>query len=766
MKYHQTIYNFLILIVIAAVIAFMFGINHYSEKLTNHKTQWSNNFEKQTQFDVHYNLLSQTLKKGRLDEHLLYYSTASEVFHLQEAKAFASDGLESINRILLLDVSDKTRQLLMPIKDALQRLINLQHTDNESIITTLKSLDIYQFTTQEQFRKDLINTRKNEEQYAEEVYQRHLADLNTLTVGFNFAAVAAWFLGILGIAIVIQLRRHDLQSNKLAELTLEKLEVTEAHNAQSRFTAALFAALPVAVITISDKGIIQRCNPATKKILGYDADDLLGENVKKIMPMSVANQHDTYLSDYQKTGVANIIGIGREVTAKAKDGHTIDVHLSVTRYEVEGETEYAGILVDLSEIMKQRNEIADAMIKIEASNKELQVAIEKANIASESKDMFLATASHEIRTPLTGVFGMVDLLNDTDLSPEQAQYIDILKTSGQQLMAIVNDILDTAKLQDNSLELHTAPHPLNEMCDFIKTTFTPLARQKGVHLNVAVSQQLEHQYIWVDNVRLVQVMSNLCSNAVKFTHEGQVDVQVKTLAEDDQSISILFSVRDSGIGIKQTDITQLAQPFTQVDNRLNRSGTGTGLGLTIASSLIHKMGGELKIDSKIGIGSKFSCVLKFDKAEVPEHHKTLEVSSPLNTTLQQITSGTMTPRLLIAEDNPINRMVIEKLLTNINVDFHVVENGQELVNEAQKEAYDLIITDIQMPIMDGLEATRVLRSIPKIQSTPIVALTAAAFEDEKQRIKEAGIDDYVAKPIDRTKLISVIEKYLNQNKST
>ena len=762
MKLNKTTSNLLTFLVIVLSAIAGLSLIPKSLSLNELKNEWSYFYQKQRLLAPELESVEDALKNGRIDEHLLYFVSTEEIFHLREAKNYAASALDALEVVASLNITDQSLSLITPIKHALNEVVEVPSANAEQAIAYVKTINLYSFSIQEQFRHDVSVIKQLELEHSTRAYQKNLNNLESLTLAFNLNTLIAAIIFLSAIALVLYLRSLEAKALNLVKVTREKLEITQELNAQSRFASALFSALPVSVITINDRGIIQRCNPATHTMLGYSEEDLVGENVKKIMPMPIATQHDRYLSNYKKTKINNIIGIGREVTAKTKAGHNLDVHLSVTSYELDDVTEYAGILVDLSEIMAQRDEIANAIIEIELSNKELEIAIKKANAATEAQDMFLATASHEIRTPLTGMFGMIDLLDSEALSPEQAQYLSILRTSGKQLMAIVNDILDSAKLRDHSLELHLEPHSLYEINEFISATYTPLAAQKGLDLSVKAPSQLKELSVLADHVRLVQIVSNLCSNAVKFTEQGHVTFEIETISEDEHAVEVKFSINDSGTGIEQADIERLTKPFVQLDNQLNRSGTGTGLGLMIASSLIKKMGGKLEIHSIVGVGSRFSFSLTFQKSEVTDTPPA-ESARPLpeNKTIT-LNNRDHKPSLLIAEDNPVNRMVIEKLLSQLSVDFHMVENGQALVNEAKKTAYDLIITDIQMPIMDGLEAAKVLRSLPETSAIPIVALTAASFSDDMKRMSEAGIDDVVAKPIDRTKLIAVIGRHLNK----
>ncbi len=632
----------------------------------------------------------------------------------------------------------------------------------QSAMSSVKTLALYDPVLVKQFQTQIETLRSRTSESLRNLESKNQRLFENLTTESIYGWTITLLLITTGLLFIRHLRGLEREAFKAHENTLLRLDSERSLAEHAAYAERLFTALPVAVITINERGEIQNSNPATEKLLGYAPEEIIHQKVNMLMPDHHARQHDQYLHNYHSTRTANVIGIGREVRAVHKSGKEIDVHLSITEFTLNDKKHYAGILVDLSEITAQRDEIARTLITLEETNIELEKAMKQVNMASESKDLFLATASHEIRTPLTGMFGMIDLLRDTDLNAEQLGYIKMLDGSGRQLMAILNDILDAAKLRENGIEMHPSSNEINEITSLVETTFAATAEAKKIRFSIDVDNKVRNQWINVDSVRLVQILSNLCNNAIKFTDHGFVALSIEKQDETEASICLGFKIEDSGSGIPAHLINELGKPFTQLDNSLTRAGKGTGLGITIVSSLLEKMGSKLKIESTIGKGSIFSFNLWLPKLEAPVHHRFLSADD--GTTLITEPKRSMdAAKILVAEDNPINRMVIEKLLKKLPLEYLIVENGQELVHEAERNAYDLILTDIQMPIMDGLTATRELRTQSKFDHIPIVALTAASFEDEIEKMRSAGMNDYVAKPIDREKLISAIELNLHKH---
>ena len=737
--------------------------------LSNKFEEASKNFSKATKaFQIYspsIDRLQESLKPGMIPDLILYYALEGDADYLKSAIKEAEQAISILEKLQSVAEDQVIIDIIENLNNGFSALASVEINASTNLLEqqqareNIKGLDLYNPVIVKQYQAQIASLRSRSSNSLLNLERKNELLFESLSKETIFGWVMALLLIATGLLFIRHLRGLEKLASDAHKNTLLLLSSEKALAEQANYAERLFTAIPVAVITINERGEIQSSNPATARLLGYSPEEILHQKVNMLMPDHHARQHDQYLDNYHKTKVANVIGIGREVRARHKDGHEVDVHLSITEFKLHDKKHYAGILVDLSEITSQRDEIAKTLIALEESNIELEKAMKQVNIASEAKDMFLATASHEIRTPLTGMFGMIDLLRDSDLNKEQQSYIKMLDGSGRQLMAILNDILDAAKLRENGIELHPTSNQLSTVTSLINSTFTATAELKRISFSVLVEETLNNLWVNVDSVRLVQVLSNLCNNAIKFTDHGYVNLAVAKCEETKASICLNFSIEDSGSGIPENLISELGKPFTQLDNSLTRSGKGTGLGITIVTALLEKMGSKLKIESTIGKGSTFSFKVWLPKSEEPVHHHILKT---VDSSSLQTATRVNTAKILVAEDNPINRMVIEKLLTKLQLEFLIVENGQELVHEAERNAYDLILTDIQMPIMDGLTATRELRKQSKFDHIPIVALTAASFEDEIEKMRSAGMNDYVAKPIDREKLISAIVSNLRK----
>jgi len=388
---------------------------------------------------------------------------------------------------------------------------------------------------------------------------------------------------------------------------------------------------------------------------------------------------------------------------------------------------------------------------------ELQKAKEEASAAAKMKGEFLANMSHEIRTPMNGILGFTSLLAQSTLTSQQKKYLDIIQTSTQSLMGIINDILDFSKLESGKLELDFSPLNPHVSFEKIARVFSAETEQKGIALQIAIDPAVP-ECIHMDQLRMQQVASNLLSNAVKFTpRKGLIVFYVNLVAQTEHKCTLRIGVRDNGIGIAPEHQAQIFAAFSQADSSTTRKFGGTGLGLSISSHLVSLMGGELKVSSRSGEGSDFYFEIDAKRCLV-EHPSAVEVSRSDES--QGSGNGMrLSGKVLVAEDNEINQMLIEEYLDLYGIKPDIVENGQQAVERAEAEPYQLILMDVNMPVLSGINALKMIRE--KGIATPIVALTANAMEGDSERFIGMGFDRYLAKPIDPEALEVILKSYLS-----
>ncbi|MCB0112613.1 MAG: response regulator, partial [Caldilineaceae bacterium] len=365
-----------------------------------------------------------------------------------------------------------------------------------------------------------------------------------------------------------------------------------------------------------------------------------------------------------------------------------------------------------------------------------------------------------IRTPMNGVVGMADLLAETDLDDDQQLYADTIRSSGEALLVILNDVLDYSKIESGMFELFPEPFDLERAVHDVALLLQPKAREKGVDLLIDYDMFLPAHYIG-DGGRLRQVLTNLAGNAVKFTDTGFVLIRVVGIEVAAGQQKIHIAIEDSGIGIAADQIEQLFQPFVQLDSSYTRQHSGTGLGLSLVRRLSELHGGSVSVDSEVGVGSCFKVSLPWeDDGSSQAEHRSLETVSTLGETQAAAPESPKSSSILIVDDNEINLALLNEYLSHSGYRLTLARSGQECIERFEEDHYDLILMDVQMPGMDGLEATLRIRQTARGAHVPIIALTALAMPGDYQRCIDAGMNDYVTKPLPLRKLKKMIADYL------
>lgn len=383
-----------------------------------------------------------------------------------------------------------------------------------------------------------------------------------------------------------------------------------------------------------------------------------------------------------------------------------------------------------------------------------------AESASLLKSKFLSTVSHEIRTPLNGIIGLSDLLVKNNGPKDSQSLAKTINESGKTLLRIINDILDFSKIESGRLELEEVDFSIPDVLDKIMMTLSPKASEKSLYLNYEMNPELP-ETVKGDPDRISQVLYNLLGNAIKFTHFGSVLLRIKVVGHQNQAKLIEFSVEDTGIGIDQDQMKNLFQPFVQFCKIGTSGEEGTGLGLSIAKSIVKAMGGTMNVESRLGHGSNFSFIIPFKAYSLTKSGKrTVFINSKKQDTLNKIIplKRNYIPKILLVEDNPTNQIVTQEILKRLQVDSVLASNGLEALDFLKNEEYDLILMDCQMPVMDGIEATQLIRGLGIL--TPIVALTANAYNEDQDKCLHCGMNDYLSKPFQLDDLKVVIDKHL------
>ncbi len=643
------------------------------------------------------------------------------------------------------------------------------------------------------------------------------------------------------------------------------------------------------IITIDHKGIVQNYNRACEKMLGYQAEEVIGQNIKMLMPEYHAIKHDNYIKDYLRTGEKKTIGISREVEAKRKDGSTFPIKLSVADTKIGDEHIFTGILRDITE--EKMNE------------RILKHAITEAQESAQAKSSFLANMSHELRTPLNGIVGAAELVLREKLTPKQKEYIDIIKGSGATLLALIGDILDFSKIEAGEMRLENIPFNLRESFETSAEILGINAAEKG--LDLILDYPLDVPCCVVgDQVRVSQIIFNLVGNAIKFTKEGHISIKVRNGEVRLNKVEFEISIEDTGIGMEQDKISKIFDKFTQEDASITRQFGGTGLGLSISKQLIELMNGKIDVKSVKGEGTTFTYtmrmmpdsqkderemlpnidlkdakillasddlitseiikdILKFEAVEISHVTTAKDLYNKLNQEIDRKSSwgivlidfsdkyldealevvsdkkysdssfirlassfhcrnyelllengfcahihkpirvndfmaiinlvyhkdhqikGVVSRtdilnneglankkhmfhiKALLAEDNLVNKQIISRILENIGCELECVDNGKQALDYVKEgKEVDIVFMDCQMPVMDGITASSEIRKLKDIKQPIIIALTANVFSGDKEKCFDAGMDDFVTKPVDFDLLDKVLLKWVDKEKIT
>jgi PAS domain S-box-containing protein len=527
----------------------------------------------------------------------------------------------------------------------------------------------------------------------------------------------------------------------------DRMRMEEDLREKEMIQRTLMESLPVGLVIVDgETRIIESANPFAAHLFGAEPELIAGNRCHHYL--CPADECSCPISDLGQS-----VDNSDRIMIRA-DGTRIPVLKTVKVISIQGRTKLLECFVDIRDRKKAENALLEANQRLESAIDRAKTLARNADAANRAKSEFLANMSHEIRTPMNAVLGMMHLALCTELTAQQRDYIEKAERSAKALLDILNEILDLSKVEAGRIELEKVAFNLPEVLDHLITVISQRIEGKNIEFAVRADSDVPERLIG-DPLRLGQVLINLAGNAAKFTENGKIRVTVQRERRmREKQVVLRFEVRDTGVGIHPEQIEQLFNPFTQADASTTRRYGGTGLGLPISRRLIQLMGGDIHVESAPGKGSLFTFSALFDVAQdmlpkpVPENAQDFS---------RLRFSGS---RVLLVEDDEINRQVAQAILEKSGIDVAVARNGREAVALAITGRFDLVLMDIQMPEMDGVEATRRIREHAGFRSLPIIAITASATNDERDLSIAAGMDDHVAKPIDLNRLFTILSRWL------
>jgi two-component system sensor histidine kinase/response regulator len=534
-------------------------------------------------------------------------------------------------------------------------------------------------------------------------------------------------IGLIGIG-------HDITKRRMVEEALR-----ESENIMRSITDSAHDA----IIMTDPEGLISYWNPAAERIMGYTKSEAMGIDLHLlIVPSRYHKAHHAAFPLFQQTGQGAAMGKTLDLEAIRKDGIEISVQLSLSAINLNNQWHAVGVLRDVTDQKK----IEQALVK----------AKQEAEMANKFKSIFLANMSHEIRTPLNAIIGFSQLMSrDKMLSDKQKEYNGSIIHAGEHLLSLINDILELSKIEAGRVELNPANVDLYSLLDDIQMIFSERTHSKNLQFLCEKDEDLP-QFVFVDESKLRQIFINLIGNALKFTEEGGIAVRVRIDTLDLNKKMLVVEVQDSGPGIAQEEMEKLFRHFEQTSSGINK-GSGTGLGLALSLELALLMGGNITVTSEVGIGSIFTFQVEIKDGAVD----TTERSVPKG--VIGIENKETTYRILVVDDKNDNLKVAGTLLKLVGFETMEATNGIEAIEKFESWSPHLILMDMRMPVMDGYEATRRIKSTEKGIKTPIIALTASTFEDELKKIDALGMQGYIRKPFREADLFNTIGRILRIN---
>jgi PAS domain S-box-containing protein len=659
----------------------------------------------------------------------------------KDLSAFTDMALNETNKQAFISLAALTDQKIRFSNDMIDVYLTKGREAAERMISTKRGTSLRDsiMTLSSQIEKEYQTTFESSLTHNDERAERILVISRILTL---LSVAATLFLSIV---VIRRLRQQQLMIKELEETHKAELETRQSLEVVSAQTQDLYDNAPCGYHSLDENGVFLSINQTELNWIGYKREEVVNKmHFIEILDAPSAAIVNVRFPQFKKNGEVREL----RLNLMSKKGFILPVSLSAIAIYNEKD-EYVSsrsTMFDVSEQEKIEEQLIDAK--------------READESAQVKEQFLANMSHEIRTPINSVIGFTNLLQKTSLSPEQEQFVHLIQSASESLLTIINDILDISKIEAGMLRIEKSPFSLRGLTSSLETMFQHKVKEKQLSLTIHIQDNIPDT-LTGDAVRLTQILVNLISNAIKFTQEGGISIVIIPVKETEALVRLRFSVKDSGIGIPEDKLDTVFERFEQGETNTTRKYGGTGLGLSIVRNLIHLQHGNISAKSEIGHGTEFLFELEYEILPMTDAHKNMQ-HADLHENGNGLFEGI---KILVVEDNQMNQLLMKHTFQNWKLNFELAENGQQAVEKLDREKYDLVLLDIQMPVMDGYVTAKTIRNELK-SNIPIIAMTAHAMAGEREKCLSQGMNDYISKPIQEKELQNLLKKYIARQKHT